>query len=553
MPVSKNFPDRFEPPVYWRQGQKKEALPCFLADPGSASNQANNPFQRLSVNNIGHSYCRYNSDARNDIGTATRLRPTPQNTAPDDSRFIRYKQPDQSQASTLKKRARGYSYSRSQAIALAELRSPLEKRYRAAYYCGMTIHQQDGRCTSRYCGQRWCTVCARIRTARAIDSYGPIVRTWSEPYFVTLTLRNCSAEDLPATLDRMMAVITSCKRAIVRTHGLTFVALRKIEVTENGHDFHPHSHLIVNGKAQAELLRSLWMQRLPDETDAKGQDVRPCDEGSLREALKYSAKMATKKRGKERRSVNGGVEALDVIFRALRGRRIIQPIGFKLSAAATEAIEGEKLELRGSEAFKRPDDDVTWIWQQGVYDWIDPDTGECYSEYEPSDEFIAFIESIGADERPSSSQQLSDDTAVDASGELVTNDDDTMMMTAPTTTTTDRGDAMITTGRFEVQGSRFSVDGVDYLLREAAQRVKGKPHFYLVDVSTGKRVSGLWHRGGNRYSIDFPTDSGERVYTLDFGEQGYVIVTGGELSRRSSAGVPWRKPKGATKRAESGR
>ena len=104
-------------------------------------------------------------------------------------------------------------------------------------------------------------------------------------------------------------------------------------------------------------------------------------------------------------------------------------------------------------------------------------------------------------------------------------------------------------GRFEVQGSKFSVDGAEYLLREATKKGKGKPHFYLVDTSTGKRVSGLWHRGGNRYSIDFPTDSGERVYTLDFGEAGYVRITGGELSRRSSAGVPWRKPKGVSRAA----
>jgi len=74
----------------------------------------------------------------------------------------------------LLKRARAKYFSTPLAINLAKLRSPLEKSYRNTVYCSATLSQEDGKIVGSYCGNRWCMVCNRIRTARAIHRYLPM-------------------------------------------------------------------------------------------------------------------------------------------------------------------------------------------------------------------------------------------------------------------------------------------------------------------------------------------------------------------------------------------
>ena len=459
--------------------------------------------------------------------------------APSRDSLDTYAQPDQSGpggSGPLRKRARSKSFSLPLATALTELRSPLEKSYRQTIYCSSTITQVDGKMVTRYCGQRWCLACNRIRTARAIDNYGPIVRTWAEPHFVTLTIRNCSADDLAATFDLLLSTFTSVKRSITRTHGLPLVALRKVECTYNGTDYHPHLHCIVSGAAQAELLRALWLKRLPGQTDAKGQDVRPCDDRALIELAKYFTKITTKTAGKGGRSVIG-VEHLDIVFQAMRGRRVYQSVGFTLPPAAQEEIEGEKLEVAAAAAHKRPEEDIRWEWQQPVYDWVDLATGETLSDYDPSPGFVDFIETIGpTGEQTAPPQQLSG-REVSPSGSIVLT---TTTTPPPTTTSPTRGMAM-REGTFTIEGSSFTIDGQKYLLREREHPTKGKPQYFLVALPNSY-VSSLWPKGGSVYSIDFTTAEGsEKVYGIDFKTPGCITITDLGFSRRSIRSAPWQK------------
>jgi hypothetical protein len=211
---------------------------------------------------------------------------------------------------------------------------------------------------------------------------------------VTLTIRNCAGEDLASTLDAMVKTFASCARAVRRTHGLPFTALRKLECTysvERG-DYHPHYHVIVEGKEQGELLRALWLRRFVGRAEPSGQDVRPCDVGSLGELFKYATKLITKTKGKERGVMP--VAALHVIFGAMRGRRVWQSIGFVLPAGVEEEIESEEIVLAGTPAFKRVDETVFWEWNQQAFDWIDRETGEYLSEYVPEERYQAFIEAM---------------------------------------------------------------------------------------------------------------------------------------------------------------
>lgn len=303
------------------------------------------------------------------------------------------------QSSTFQKRARSKFFSLPLATRLAEeakrVKSPLmEKAYRNSVYCTGTIVQEDGKLTARYCGNRWCLVCNRIRTARAIEAYKPVLEGWESPYMVTLTVRNCGADDLSSTLDAMVKTFASCSRSIRRTAGIALTAVRKLECTFNirENSYHPHYHVIVDGKAQADLLRDLWLRRFPDCTEEAGQDVRPCGDGSLQELFKYFTKLTTKTKDKHKRLIP--IEALHVIFRAMRGRRVWQPIGFVLPKEVEAAIESEVIEVEGSQAFKRDNDQIYWEWDQELSDWIDRGTGELLSEYVPSDRFRSFVESM---------------------------------------------------------------------------------------------------------------------------------------------------------------
>jgi hypothetical protein len=292
----------------------------------------------------------------------------------------------------LKKRARAKYLSAPLACSLARLETPLQKSYWNTYHCASTITQEGGKQTSKYCGNRWCMVCNRIRTARAINAYVPVVETWGESFFVTLTLRTVTAEELPERIESMLKVVKGIGRSIRETHKLPFQAIRKLEVTSRpGGLYHPHLHLVVEGREQAELLRSLWLKRYPMLATAEAQDVAPCNEGTLVELFKYFTKLTTK-------TVDGKriipVVELDTIFRAMRGRRVWQPMGFRLPKEIEEAIETEAIEVDASDAVKRIEETVDWQWSQQVADWVDRETGECLSEYEPGGGFRSFVESV---------------------------------------------------------------------------------------------------------------------------------------------------------------
>lgn len=281
------------------------------------------------------------------------------------------------------------------AVSLAELRGPLERSYRNTVYCAAVLDQQGGRLRAKYCGNRWCLVCNRIRIAKSIRAYLPVLSGWSDKHFVTLTVPNCTAEDLPSVLDRMHRELVNANYRIKRTDRLPFVALRKLEVTHNARrgDYHPHFHLVVRGKATADALVRQWLSAYP-EASLKAQDVRPCDEATLKETFKYFTKLVSRT-SKPGVSVAVSPHALDVIFQSMRARRVYQPMGFK---AVPEGEKAEADEIEATEATlasSRVAESVLWEWSQQLTDWVDYATGECLTGYVPNDRFRAFVETLG--------------------------------------------------------------------------------------------------------------------------------------------------------------
>jgi hypothetical protein len=262
---------------------------------------------------------------------------------------------------------------------------------RTAYRCGQLLDQTDGTLRQYWCGYRWCAACGAIRTARAIAAYGPQVSQWKAAQLVTLTVPNVSGGALRQTVRDMHHAFATLTRAMRRRFGRDGLRMiRTTEVTYNsGSDsYHPHMHLLVDGAVVAEILRDEWLVRWPTARRV-AQDVRPADKGSVLEVFKYATKVATQD-GKVVPLV-----ALDTIYTALRGLRLWQPVG--ITAVADEAAGDDTAAMdqtEGTPATTRPAEAITWVWQQGVCDWVDGVTGECLTGYTPTTRRAAFLATL---------------------------------------------------------------------------------------------------------------------------------------------------------------
>lgn len=290
----------------------------------------------------------------------------------------------------LRKRARAKFYSSAHAYRLAQLDSPLKKGYIATLFCASGLTQEGAKITSKYCGHRWCTVCNRIRVAQLIKGYEGPLSLLKDLRFVTLTVPNVPAEHLRETIERMIKQAQAIQGYFKKRHqrglqGWQLVGIRKMETTHNhsADNYHPHFHFIIQGKEAAQALVSEWLKRVENAT-YKAQDERKADKGSEKELFKYFSKMVTKVGGKYATLV----EPNDVIFQAMRGLRVFQPIGIKKQVS--EEIENlQAVEVSGITPSSEP---VLWHWDRS--DWVNHETGEGLTGYIPSEQAQELVENI---------------------------------------------------------------------------------------------------------------------------------------------------------------
>lgn len=296
---------------------------------------------------------------------------------------------------TLRKRAKAKGLSQALAEGLAGLGelTPLRHSYLATLACAGTLRQEGGVVAGKYCGNRWCVVCNRIRTAKLWRTYAPELAGWADAHFVTLTLPNVKGSALHGEVRRLLKALTAVKRGVRRTDGLTFKAVRKLEVTFNVHrwDYHPHLHLVVDGSAAAHALVRRWLEMNPD-ASPKAQDVRPATNPA--ELFKYVTKLCTKIEGKQ---TTPPPAVLDTIFKALRGLRAIQAMGFKVSADAEAMTDADgTLELDASTPAPAVATERTeWEWLGGaVQDWVNLSTGEVLADHTPTPAHLRLLANV---------------------------------------------------------------------------------------------------------------------------------------------------------------
>jgi hypothetical protein len=179
---------------------------------------------------------------------------------------------------------------------------------------------------------------------------------------------------------------------MARKRKTPFVGIRKLEVTYNDkrNDYHPHLHVLIEGKENAEMLRDGWLKRLPM-ASYEAQDIQKSEGNDLKEIFKYFTKIFSRdKETKEVKRVN--VAALDVVIRTLHGRRTFQSFGFKLP---TEINEEDAMVLEESTDAGELNDGTerTYTWYGSG--WASMDDGLVLADYEVSQDIENLLRKSG--------------------------------------------------------------------------------------------------------------------------------------------------------------
>lgn len=274
----------------------------------------------------------------------------------------------------LLKKARKKYLSAILAAELVKIDSPLKKGYASTFGCESEIYVEDsGEMHSLfYCRRRWCPICASINMSSLIERYTPELAKLKDPYFVTLTVRNCSAEKLEYVLSQMQTTWRKIAD-LARKKGMNFKGIRKTEIkASTRYGYHPHFHIVVEGETAAFWLEREWLSRLPKYTSPKGQKVEKIDDirAAAIEVMKYATKLTCA--DDTRNEPLCSAEQMDIIFRAAHRKRLIQPFGgFK--GIDEDAFDIESQTVRKAAGLYR------WIGT----DWWHTQYGHPLSDWKP--------------------------------------------------------------------------------------------------------------------------------------------------------------------------
>lgn len=283
----------------------------------------------------------------------------------------------------------------------------MESQYWTTVRCGDTVHFDGIETKSKYCNKRWCTVCNSIRTAQMIDKYQPVLEQWNDKHFVTLTIKSVTAKKLKFQIEEMLADLRRIRDTAKKRHQRGKLenkpmAICKLECNYNpsSNTFNPHFHIVTSTLEFAELLRNEWQERHPaDIVNSQAQDIRKAGADSVSEMFKYFTKLISNTNGK--REIYA--DAMNVIFRAVKGRRVFFHYGFKQNKKQdidTDPVDTEETPSVDVDAMgdQVTDNDGpmpgTYKWNQN--DWVGVSAGiegRRLTGYEPSDKFKNFIKS----------------------------------------------------------------------------------------------------------------------------------------------------------------
>jgi hypothetical protein len=242
--------------------------------------------------------------------------------------------------SSLTRRANSKYIQEKWLQSLAALDSPLRKNYTFALRCSQVITQTGKKFTAKYCGNRFCLICNRIRTGQLINGYEKTLDNLKDKRFVTLTRPNVKAENLKEEINTYYNIWRKITREAVKKK-LLFNGVRKLEITYNPtrNDFHPHFHLIIETKEAADWVLAKWLEHCPESSPEAQKEVH-CS--GYKEIFKYVTKITTKTSKAKNAKASFYPYETDLIFQALKGARIFQPFGTIKKLDVSEEIETKR-------------------------------------------------------------------------------------------------------------------------------------------------------------------------------------------------------------------
>ena len=105
-------------------------------------------------------------------------------------------------------------------IEVAEVKETPELiyAYRNTYKCLSKVYFANGKLYGKYCKNRFCLICCRIRKAELIHKYLPEISTWENAHFLTLTTKSVCADQLDQRINEMFTAFTKIKDKFRKWH-----------------------------------------------------------------------------------------------------------------------------------------------------------------------------------------------------------------------------------------------------------------------------------------------------------------------------------------------
>ncbi len=294
---------------------------------------------------------------------------------------------------TVKKKAKRKLITQVMSLSLIDSSSKfgspeLKKGYWNTYHCQSKIITANGRIFTKFCKNRFCTVCNANRKADVLNRYMPEINTWSDPYFVTLTIKSVPFYSLQLAMKSMIGefqkIIEMQRKRSQRKKGLKIIGIRSLECNYNPETkkYNPHFHCVVASKEMADILVHEWCKRAkPGKVNRAGQHSAKVKntKAVLIEVVKYGSKIFTepdidKKSKSIKESKNNKIiyaAALNNIFHAMRALRIFERFGFNLHSTINSP-KGNATVV--SEYYE-------WQFHLPSADWLSLDTGNQLSNY----------------------------------------------------------------------------------------------------------------------------------------------------------------------------
>ncbi len=284
-------------------------------------------------------------------------------------------------------------------LKVAELKGNKEMRQQLwnTYHCHSKPVTSNGRRYGNYCKNRFCTVCCGNRKAEMIKKYLPVLETWTDPQFVTLTVQAVPARGLKKRWAGVMRAFREIERKLRmqnrRGKGIKLVGIKSTESNFNAtsNTYNPHLHLIVQTKEMAEVLVKEWLAKWTKKFALPvAQKIKTISnkEKILIEVIKYGTKIFTEpdpnnKKAKAPRKIY--LAAMYNILVAMQGMRVFDRFGFNLPKGS-----GSKPKKSIVKEFEK------WEHNPKINDW-ENGRGQTLTKYLPDAKLIDLLMEMNID------------------------------------------------------------------------------------------------------------------------------------------------------------